>query len=264
MSKFTLSERQRLERARREFLKAMQGLTERQQLARANALAHGIRQSDPYTRALAKQIIDIAKTNDRIVAKQARVKEIEATDMSGYRPRDPHYKSRLLGEKHDLELEIQADAARAFGIAEDTLERAQQEAVAYFRQEDAKAERARQIMAAVDRLTAEQEQADMDGLSAKGVGFRCLQQGALDTTRSDGKLLLNILGSFAEFEADIWRERQMEGIARAKAAGVYKGRKSYIDAARVKAALAAGEAPTSIARRLGIARSSVYRVASGV
>lgn len=100
----------------------------------------------------------------------------------------------------------------------------------------------------------------VDGLAAKGVGFRCLQQGALDTTRSDGKLLLNILGSFAEFEADIRRERQMEGIAKAKAAGVYRGRKASIDPSAIQAALEAGEKPAHVAKRLGIARSSVYRV----
>jgi len=101
----------------------------------------------------------------------------------------------------------------------------------------------------------------VDGLAAKGVGFRCLQQGALDTTRSDGKLLLNILGSFAEFEADIRRERQMEGIAKAKAAGVYRGRKPSIDVLAIREALAAGESATLLAKRLGVARSSIYRLA---
>ena len=100
----------------------------------------------------------------------------------------------------------------------------------------------------------------VDGLAAKCVGFRCLQQGALDTTRSDGKLLLNILGSFAEFEADIRRERQREGIAKAKAAGVYRGRKPSIEASSIRAALDAGEKPSHLAKRLGIARSSVYRL----
>lgn len=102
----------------------------------------------------------------------------------------------------------------------------------------------------------------VDGLNARGVGFRCLQQGALDTTRSDGKLLLNILGSFAEFELDIRRERQLEGIAKAKAQGVYKGRKPSIDPEEVSKALAAGESPTTLAKRLGVARSSVYRLAA--
>jgi DNA invertase Pin-like site-specific DNA recombinase len=100
----------------------------------------------------------------------------------------------------------------------------------------------------------------VDGLNAKGVGFRCLQQGALDTTRSDGKLLLNILGSFAEFEADIRKERQMEGIAKAKESGVYKGRPSSIDAEAIAKALAEGVSPTAVAKQFGVARSSVYRL----
>jgi DNA invertase Pin-like site-specific DNA recombinase len=100
----------------------------------------------------------------------------------------------------------------------------------------------------------------VDGLTATGVDFRCLQQGALDTTRSDGKLLLNILGSFAEFESDIRRERQMEGIAKAKERGAYRGRKASIDPHDISNAIASGESPTALAKRLGIARSSVYRL----
>lgn len=99
----------------------------------------------------------------------------------------------------------------------------------------------------------------VDRLDAKGAGFTCLQQGAIDTTRSDGKLLLNILGSFAEFELDIRKERQMEGIAKAKEAGKYKGRPVSIDAEKVKALKAEGKGATAIARQLGIGRASVYR-----
>src|SRR5665213_1491431 len=96
-------------------------------------------------------------------------------------------------------------------------------------------------------------------LSDKGVGFRCLQQGGMDTTTSTGKLLLGVLASIAEFEADIRRERQREGIDKAKAAGVYKGRKPSIDPAAVRALHNDGVPPTEIARRLGIGRASVYR-----
>jgi DNA invertase Pin-like site-specific DNA recombinase len=52
----------------------------------------------------------------------------------------------------------------------------------------------------------------------------------------------------------------MEGIAKAKAAGVYTGRKASIDTAAIHAALNAGEKPAHVAKRLGIARSSVYRL----
>ena len=61
-------------------------------------------------------------------------------------------------------------------------------------------------------------------LAGKGVSFQCLQQSAIDNGTSTGKLLLGVLASIPEFEADIRRDRQREGIARAKAAGVYKGR----------------------------------------
>lgn len=102
----------------------------------------------------------------------------------------------------------------------------------------------------------------VDDLSAKGVGFRALQQGAIDTTRSDGRLLLNILGSFAEFETDIRRERQADGIAKAKLKGVYKGRPKSVDPFEIAALRAEGVGPTEIARRLGIGRASVYRALS--
>lgn len=100
----------------------------------------------------------------------------------------------------------------------------------------------------------------VDRLEIKGAGFSCLQQGAIDTTRSDGKLLLNILASFAEFELDIRKERQMEGIAKAKDAGKYKGRPASIDTAMVRALKAQGKGASAIARELGIGRASVYRV----
>ena len=69
-----------------------------------------------------------------------------------------------------------------------------------------------------------------------------------------------MLGVFAEFETNLRRERQLEGIAKAKAAGIYKGRPPSIDLAQVRDLKAQGQTPTQIARALGIARQSVYRV----
>lgn len=99
----------------------------------------------------------------------------------------------------------------------------------------------------------------IDGLSEKGVVFRCLQQAGVDTDTSSGRLMLAVLGAVAAFEADIRRERQMEGIARAKAAGVYQGRKPSVDVTAVREMKAAGLGASEIAKRLGIARASVYR-----
>ena len=96
-------------------------------------------------------------------------------------------------------------------------------------------------------------------LSLKGVGFKCLQQGGMDTTTSTGKLLLGVLASIAEFETDIRKERQREGIDKAKANGVYKGRKPSVDAATVRALHSEGIGASTIAKRLGIGRASVYR-----
>lgn len=100
----------------------------------------------------------------------------------------------------------------------------------------------------------------IDHLNTEGVGFRCLDQGAVDTTSSTGKLTLAILGAVAEFETAIRRERQREGIAKAKAHGIYKGRPPSIDPAQVRELREAGKGPAAIARELGISRPSVYRL----
>jgi DNA invertase Pin-like site-specific DNA recombinase len=100
-------------------------------------------------------------------------------------------------------------------------------------------------------------------LAQKGVGFRCLQQSGVDTTTSTGKLLLGMLAAIAEFETDIRKERQREGIERAKAAGVYKGRKPSVDASAVRKLRDEGVSPTVIAKELRIGRASVYRALQG-
>lgn len=99
----------------------------------------------------------------------------------------------------------------------------------------------------------------VERLQSKGVSFRCLQQGGVDTDSSSGRLMLAILGAVAAFETDIRKERQLEGIARAKAAGVYKGRPPKIDGAKIRELDANGLSRTNIAKKLGIGRASVYR-----
>lgn len=73
---------------------------------------------------------------------------------------------------------------------------------------------------------------------------------------------LHAIAAIAEFENDLRRERQAEGIAKAKAERRYKGRPACLDVASIAAGYAAGERPAAIAKRLKIARSSVYRVLS--
>jgi Resolvase, N terminal domain/Helix-turn-helix domain of resolvase len=84
----------------------------------------------------------------------------------------------------------------------------------------------------------------------------------IDTSTAAGKCFLDMLGVFAEFETNLRRERQLEGIAKAKAAGVYKGRPASIDAAEVRAMKAQGLGASEIAKALKIGRPSVYRAHS--
>jgi len=112
----------------------------------------------------------------------------------------------------------------------------------------------------IDRLARSVH--DLEGIVAllreKGAELRATEQ-PIDTSTPGGKAFLQMLGVFAEFETAIRRERQMEGIAKAKAAGVYKGRKPSVPAEEVRALHAEGVSPTEIAKRLGIGRASVYR-----
>jgi DNA invertase Pin-like site-specific DNA recombinase len=115
------------------------------------------------------------------------------------------------------------------------------------------------VVTRVDRLarSVKDLQDIVHELKAKGVTLRATEQ-PIDTSTPAGKAFLDMLGVFAEFETAIRKERQLEGIAKAKKAGVYKGRKRTIDAARVKSMREAGVSPTAIARELGISRASVY------
>lgn len=82
----------------------------------------------------------------------------------------------------------------------------------------------------------------------------------IDTSTAAGTAFLQMLGVFAEFETNLRRERQLEGISKAKAAGAYKGRRPSIDPAAVRKLCADGVRPADIARQLKIGRASVYRL----
>jgi DNA invertase Pin-like site-specific DNA recombinase len=103
-------------------------------------------------------------------------------------------------------------------------------------------------------------------LTARGVQIQFMKEGMLftgdDTAMS--KLLLSVMGAFAEFERSLLRERQREGIAIAKKAGVYKGRKPSLTAQRVvelHARISAGEKKAALAREFGISRETLYQYA---
>ena len=85
---------------------------------------------------------------------------------------------------------------------------------------------------------------------------------SLDTTTATGKLMLNVLGSVAEFERSMMLERQREGIAKAKAEGKYKGRAptAQAKAEDVLRLFGDGIGVCQVSRQLGISRSSVWRI----
>jgi DNA invertase Pin-like site-specific DNA recombinase len=121
------------------------------------------------------------------------------------------------------------------------------------------------IITRIDRLARSMRdlQNIVHELKEKGVALKATEQ-PVDTGSAAGKAFLDMLGVFAEFETNLRRERQMEGIAKAKAEGVYKGRKPSIDAAKVKVLREGGMGPAAIAKELKMARSSVYRVLAGI
>jgi DNA invertase Pin-like site-specific DNA recombinase len=104
----------------------------------------------------------------------------------------------------------------------------------------------------------------VDRLERKGVALIVLSMGGqrVDTRTPTGKLMLTMLGAIAAFERDLMLERQREGIAKAKADGRYKGRAPTVarQAEEIRALVAAGEKPAHVAKKLGVARSSVYRM----
>ncbi|MCK9606385.1 MAG: recombinase family protein [Methylomonas sp.] len=98
-------------------------------------------------------------------------------------------------------------------------------------------------------------------LEQKAVGLRILNLG-MDTQTPTGKLMLTVLGGVAQFEREMMLERQREGVAKAKAAGKYKGRTPLSAEVRqevVKLA-ASGMVKTNIAQQLNIGAASVYRI----
>ena len=117
------------------------------------------------------------------------------------------------------------------------------------------------VVTRVDRLarSVKDLQDIVHELKAKGITLKATEQ-PIDTSTPAGKAFLDMLGVFAEFETNLRRERQMEGIAKAKVKGVYKGRKPNLPRQAILSARADGLSPSAIATQFGIARSSVYRV----
>lgn len=122
------------------------------------------------------------------------------------------------------------------------------------------------VVYSIDRLARDLRdlQAIIEALNSKGVMISFLSERlsfAPDDADPLARLQLQMMGAFAEFERQIIRKRQAEGIAKAKAKGdVYKGRPRTINAAKVQELRAGGMGASEIATHLKIGRASVYRL----
>lgn len=105
----------------------------------------------------------------------------------------------------------------------------------------------------------------VDEITAKGASVEFVKEQqtySLDTDDAIGRLMLNLLGAFAEFERTLIRERQRDGIRIAKAAGKYRGRARKLtrdQIEHVRERISTGVPKTVIARELGIDRTTLYR-----
>ena len=103
-------------------------------------------------------------------------------------------------------------------------------------------------------------------LADKGVAFKVVDDPSIDTTSRTGKLVMGILALIAEFENDIRRERQMDGIAKAKERGIHFGRKPELTpekVAEIKSLRQSGVTVPEIIRQTNLSKASVYRALGG-
>jgi DNA invertase Pin-like site-specific DNA recombinase len=120
------------------------------------------------------------------------------------------------------------------------------------------------VVYSIDRLARDLRDLEsiIQTLNDKKVAITFLSERLTFTGDSDdalSRLQLQMMGAFAEFERNIIRKRQAEGIAKAKARGVYKGRRKQIDDQQIRELKAQGKRVSEIASELGVSRMSVYR-----
>ena len=118
------------------------------------------------------------------------------------------------------------------------------------------------LVHSIDRLARDLRdlQTIIQTLNDKGVSITFKSENlTFSASSDDAKLQLQMMGAFAEFERNIIRKRQAEGIAKAKAKGLYNGRPKTVDDAKVKELKASGMGATAIAKALGIGRATVYK-----
>ena len=120
------------------------------------------------------------------------------------------------------------------------------------------------VVYSIDRLARDLRdlQSIISDLNDKGVSVSFISEGlkfGSDSNDAFAKLQLQMMGAFAEFERNIIRKRQAEGIAKAKERGVYSGRAKKINDRKIVELKQKGYGATEIASEMGITRTSVYR-----
>src|SRR5262245_8096844 len=97
-------------------------------------------------------------------------------------------------------------------------------------------------------------------LAEKGVAFRVVDDPSIDTTSRTGKLVMGILALIAEFENDIRRERQMDGILKAKERGVHFGRKLELTAEKIAEIKSLRQSGITVPEmKTNLSKATVYR-----
>jgi DNA invertase Pin-like site-specific DNA recombinase len=124
------------------------------------------------------------------------------------------------------------------------------------------------VVYSIDRLARDLRDLQdlIQRMNDKGVTIRFVSERLTFSAEADdalAKLQLQMMGAFAEFERNIIKKRQAEGIAKAKAKGVYKGRKPTIDRDKVRELRGEGLSTYKIAETMGISRMSVHRILNG-
>ena len=166
----------------------------------------------------------------------------------------------------------QLESLNSFGIdrlfedkasGKDTKRPALEEAIKYVREGDTL------VVHSLDRLARNLADllAIVEGLTVRGVVVTFIKEN-MSFTKSEAepfsKLMLHMLGAFAQFERSLIRERQREGIAIAKLAGAFKGRKQSLTEEQAKELLESdnlnkGKSRTALADKFGISRKTLYR-----
>lgn len=170
----------------------------------------------------------------------------------------------------DQNYELQIDALKKSGckkifsekISGTTIERPELEAcLDYLREGDTL------LVTRIDRLARSLRDLQnlVHDLKKDNIELKAIEQ-PVDTSTAAGKAFLDMLGVFAEFETNLRKERQLEGVAKAKAEGKYKGRKptARAKAAQIHELLAQGLTKQAVADQLGIGVASVYRVLKNI